>query len=183
MSFSLESYEKELLLRTARESIRSRLSAESPRYEQPGQNLLEPCGAFVTLRIDGELRGCIGHIVAHEPLFEAIQDLARSSAFQDPRFPPLSPEEFQEVEIEISVLTPLRKIESPSEVEVGVHGVYLELEGRSGVLLPQVPVEQGWDRDQFLHHLCLKAGLRSDCISDPRRRLYVFEAIIFSEKE
>jgi len=183
MSFSLNESEKSMLLRTARESIESRLAGRSPQYGEPTDNIMEPCGAFVTLRIQEDLRGCIGHIIARTPLFEAIQELARSSAFQDPRFPPLSQDELSGVDIEISVLTPLRAIDSPEEVKVGVHGVYIELEGRSGVLLPQVPLEQGWGREQFLRHLCLKAGLHSDCISDPRRRLFVFEAIIFGEKE
>ncbi len=183
MSFSLKESEKKILLRTARESIESRLAGRTPHYDQPTDNILQPCGAFVTLRIQEELRGCIGHIIARTPLFEAVQELARSSAFQDPRFPPLSGNELPEADIEISVLTPLREINSPDEVTVGVHGVYIELDGRSGVLLPQVPLEQGWGREEFLKHLCLKAGLHSDCISDPRRRLFVFEAIIFAEKE
>lgn len=183
MSFSLNESEKSILLRTARESIESRLAGRMPDYDRPTDNIMKPCGAFVTLRIDGELRGCIGHIIARSPLFEAIKELARSSAFQDPRFAPLSKDELPGINIEISVLTPLQAIDSPEEVEVGVHGVYIELDGRSGVLLPQVPLEQGWGRDEFLRHLCLKAGLHSDCISNPSRRLFVFEAIIFGEKE
>jgi len=183
MSFTLKADEKHLLLRTARESIRSKLAAAHPDYPKPSEKLRTPCGAFVTLRAGEELRGCIGHIAAHQALFDAVAELARSSAFADPRFPPVSIDELEEIEIEISVLTPLVRIQSGKDVVVGTHGVYLESGGRSGVLLPQVPVEQGWDRKQFLHHLCLKAGLSPGCLSLPGTRLFVFEAIIFSEKE
>lgn len=183
MSFSLNSQEKKLLLQTARESIRSRLTGEPPIYPEPTPNLHTKCGAFVTLHRSGELRGCIGHITGFSPLFDAVRELARSSAFHDPRFPPLGPEELPEIDIEISVLTPLKKIDSPTEVEVGTHGVLLESGARSGVLLPQVPLEQGWNREEYLRHLCYKAGLPPDSLTRPETRLSVFEAIIFGEKE
>jgi len=183
MNFFLSESEKSTLLKTARESIQSKLSGNPPRFDQPTPKLMQPCGAFVTIHRGDRLRGCIGHILAHSPLFEAVKELSRSSAFHDPRFPPLILDELPEIDIEISVLTPLVSINSPEEVEVGVHGVYIELEDRSGVLLPQVPLEQGWNREEFLHHLCLKAGLHDGCISDPRARLSVFKAIIFGEKE
>ncbi|MFW5710993.1 MAG: AmmeMemoRadiSam system protein A [Spirochaetota bacterium] len=183
MSFSLSSQEKDILLRTARESIRSSLTGEAPRYPEPTENLHKNCGAFVTLHEGEKLRGCIGHIFAVRPLFEGIKELARSSAFDDPRFPALQLPEYDEIDIEISVLTPLEKAESPEQVEVGVHGLYIKSGGRSGVLLPQVPVEQGWNRRQYLTNLCYKAGLSGDCWTHPQTELYLFTAIVFGEKE
>ena len=183
MSFSLREEEKKLLLATARESIRSRLIGEPPAYAPPTGNLRTRCGAFVTLHRSGELRGCIGHITGIKALPEAVRELARSSAFQDPRFPPLTLDELPEIDIEISVLTPLKKIVSPTEVELGRHGVLIESGSRSGVLLPQVPVEQGWDREEFLRHLCYKAGLPPESLNLPETVLSTFEAIIFGEKE
>lgn len=183
MSFSLSAKEKDILLRTARESIRTALTGEAPRYPEPTENLQENCGAFVTLHKEGSLRGCIGHIFAVRPLFEGIKELARSSSFDDPRFPPLQLAEFDAIDIEISVLTPLEKAESVEQIEVGVHGLYIKSGGRSGVLLPQVPLEQGWNRRQYLTNLCFKAGLSGDCWSNPQSELYLFSAIVFGEKE
>jgi uncharacterized protein len=183
MSFSLSAQEQDILLHTARESIRSALTGEAPRYPEPTENLQQHCGAFVTLHKAERLRGCIGHIFAVRPLSEGIKELARSSSFDDPRFPPLQLSEFDEVDIEISVLTPLVKAESVEQIEVGVHGLYLKSGGRSGVLLPQVPVEQGWNRRQYLTNLCFKAGLPGDCWTNPQTELYLFTAIVFGEKE
>ena len=183
MSFSLSTQEREILLQTARESIRSALTGETPRYPEPTENLLRKSGAFVTLHKNGNLRGCIGHIIARSQLFSAVKALARSSAFEDPRFPPLELSEYEEIDLEISVLTPMEKAASPEQVEVGVHGVYIKAGPRSGVLLPQVPVEQGWNRRQYLTNLCYKAGLAGDCWAQPNAELYLFTAIVFGEKE
>ncbi len=183
MSFSLSKEEKYLLLATARESIRTYFTGEPPKHDTPTKNLLTKCGAFVTLHKSEGLRGCIGHITGVTPLFDAVKELARSSAFHDPRFPPLKSEELPMVDIEISVLTPLRTIVSPTEVKVGTHGVLLESGSRSGVLLPQVPIEQGWDREEFLKHLCYKAGLPPEDLTLPETQLSVFEAIVFGEGE
>ena len=183
MSFSLSAQEKDILLRTARESIRAALTGDPARYPEPTENLEQHCGAFVTLHKQESLRGCIGHIFAVRPLYAGIQELARSSAFDDPRFPPLQLSEYAEVDIEISVLTPLEKAESVEQIEVGVHGLYIKSGGRSGVLLPQVPVEQGWNRRQYLTNLCFKAGLSGDCWTNPHTELYLFTAIVFGEKE
>lgn len=183
MSFSLSEEEKAFLLQTARKSIAGSFAGKALELENPYPNLNESCGAFVTLHLQGELKGCIGHIFAHKPLFKEIIELAQASAFNDPRFPALKEAELPDVDIEISVLTPLRKVQSPSEVEVGKHGVFLQVGYRSGVLLPQVPVEQGWDREQYLHHLCLKAGMPGACLSEPGAELSVFEAIVFGEEK
>lgn len=182
MSFSLSDTEKQILLQTAREAIRSKVYDTSPDYEEPTENLETECGAFVTLHKHGSLRGCIGHIVATQPLIETIKDMAGAAAFQDPRFPPLSREEFEEIDIEISVLSPLEKIDDVDTIEIGKHGVYLQHGRASGVLLPQVATEQQWDREQFLTHTCYKAGLPGSCWKDPKTEIKIFSAIIFGEK-
>lgn len=144
--------------------------------------LQEKCGAFVTLREGEKLRGCIGHMTGVKPLHTAVEELAQSSAFHDPRFPPLSAEELNKIRIEITVLTPMEEITDPSRIEIGKHGIYIQKGSRSGVLLPQVAAEQGWDRDTFLDHTCLKAGLPGGCWKDPDTKISVFEGIIFSER-
>ncbi len=179
----LNEAEKALLLYIARESIASALEGRPPRLpaELPPK-LHEPYGAFVTLHKYGELRGCIGTFHADGPLWKVVFEMARSAAFNDPRFPPLSPEELDEIEIEISVLSPMWRA-SPEEVEVGVHGIYIVRGLNRGVLLPQVAVEFGWDRETFLDHTCLKAGLPPGCWRDPETEIYLFTAEIFSEKD
>ena len=179
---NLSQQEKELLLRTARESIRAHLehSHFSPS-EQTG-NLSIPCGAFVTLRKSAALRGCIGNIVATRPLIDTVCRMAVESSFHDPRFPPLNDFELDQIEIEISVLSPLVRISSPEEIQTGLHGVYLRRGIRSGLLLPQVATEQGWNRDNFLTHTCYKAGLQRDSWKEAETELFTFTAVVFSEK-
>lgn len=135
-------------------------------------------GAFVTLTRGGRLRGCIGYIQGIKPLFEAVRDNARSAAIGDPRFPPLSAGELDGLEWEISALTPLRPIDSPDEIRVGVHGVLLHCQGRQSVFLPQVAVEQGWDVETTLDQLALKAGLAPGAWR-AGAELQVFEAEVF----
>ena len=118
--------------------------------------------AFVTLTREGELRGCIGYVEAIKPLAEAVAHCAVSAATADPRFLPVQPEELPDLWIEISVLSPLRRIDEPGQVEVGTHGLYISHEGRHGLLLPQVATEFGWDRDTFLRQTCRKASLPGD---------------------
>jgi uncharacterized protein len=174
--------EQDLLLITARESILSRIENRAPRYSQPSPNLLELRGAFVTLHTNDRLRGCIGPLEASNPLFEAIKELGISSGFRDPRFPPLTAKELGDLNIEISVLSPLEKITSIEEIEVGSHGLYAKHGSRSGVLLPQVPVEQGWNREEFLGHTCRKAGLSQDEWRNGVVDFYTFTAEIFREE-
>lgn len=147
----------------------------------PTETLKEQCGAFVTLRLDGKLRGCIGHMTGVKPLHKAVEELAQSSAFHDPRFPSLQERELDKIDIEITVLTPLEEISDLSALEVGRHGIYIQQGGRSGVLLPQVATEQGWDRNTFLEHTCRKAGLPGSCWKDPNTKISIFEGIIFKE--
>lgn len=172
--------EKELLHKIARDAIRSRLEHTSPStFTIESPTLREPRGAFVSLHKRGMLRGCIGHIRPDQPLHETIGAMACAAAFEDPRFSPLTREEADVVDLEISVLTPFRKITDPNEIQVGTHGIYLVKGFRSGLLLPQVAVEYGWDRMTFLEHTCTKAGLPVGAWKDPDTEIYIFSADVF----
>ena len=183
MEFTLTVEEQGILLKTARVVIGCRL--EGARYE--GQQTATPslkrlCGAFVTLRADGHLRGCIGHVLATRSLIETVEEVAVAAAFQDPRFPPLGDDEFGGIEIEISVLSPLRRITDISEIEVGAHGILIRQGHRSGLLLPQVATEQHWDRERFLANTCRKAGLAQNCWKSRECEIEIFSAIVFGEE-
>ena len=143
--------------------------------------LRERRGAFVTLTIDGELRGCIGEILPRRPLVRVVADHALSAAFEDPRFPPLTSAEWPTVHIEISALTPPHPVPSWQDIQIGRHGMTLSLRGRMAVFLPQVAPEQGWDLETTLTHLSRKAGLPPDAWRDPACQFTVFEAEVFHE--
>ena len=149
-------------------------SFESPRFK-------EHCGLFVTLKKNGELRGCIGLIRGVEPLSQAICEMAVAAATQDPRFPMVSSEELADIDIEISVLTPMSKVTDMSEIKIGRDGLFLQYRGHSGLLLPQVPVEWNWDVEEFLENLCHKAGLPPGSHLQSGAVLMKFSADIFSE--
>jgi AmmeMemoRadiSam system protein A len=183
MTFTLNEQDRLILLQTAREAIGARLELRKPRFPAPSESLAAPCGAFVTLKVGGKLRGCIGHITAARPLVEMIKEVALCSAFEDPRFPSLLPAEWSRVKIEISVLSPFERISDPRQVQVGVHGVLVRRGSRSGLLLPQVADEQGWDRDQLLTHACCKGGLPGDAWKSPDTQIEIFSATVFGEKE
>ena len=178
-SFTLSSEEKEELLKLARSAVSEIvLERKIVDYENKNAHFEIKKGAFVTLKNKGLLRGCIGII---EPLFalqETIIRAAISAACTDPRFPPISPGELHDLEVEISVLSPLKKIDDPQYVEVGKHGLVISQNGRTGLLLPQVPVENNWTRTQFLEQACLKAGLPQNAWKKGAE-IYVFEAIVF----
>ena len=182
MDFSLTEAERGTLLETARRSIAARFEGTRLPVAAATPALGTPCGAFVTLKIDGRLRGCIGHISAAAPLLETVRDVALSSAFDDPRFPPLALDEFARVTIEISVLSPFRRTRDPAEIRVGTHGILVRRGGRSGLLLPQVATEQGWGREEFLVHTCRKAGLPDEAWRDPDTSIEIFSAIVFGEE-
>lgn len=137
-----------------------------------------PGRVFVTLKTRGRLRGCLGHLGGDLPLAQAVILMAAASARQDPRFRPVRPEELEHLELEISVLTPFRPCR-PEQVRVGVHGLVMSRRWRRGLLLPQVPGEQGWDRRQFLAGTCRKAGMEPNCWQDPATRLECFQALVF----
>jgi AmmeMemoRadiSam system protein A len=183
MTPALADQEQLILLQTAREAIGARLARRAPHFPPAPPELLAPCGAFVTLKIRGELRGCIGHITASQALVETVKDVAVSSAFEDPRFPPLAEAEWPQVSIEISVLSPFERITDPGCITVGVHGIMVRNGHRSGLLLPQVATEQGWDRETFLSHSCRKAGLPPDAWRSPETRIEIFRAAVLRENQ
>jgi AmmeMemoRadiSam system protein A len=174
--------ERRWLLRLAHASIRAAVGGQPLRIEEPpNENLRESRGAFVTLHEDGELRGCIGLLVAVKPLDETVREMARAAAVEDPRFTPVTMDELDKLQIEISVLSQMFAI-APEDVVVGRHGLMVSYEGRRGILLPQVAPEWGWDRETFLAQTCRKAGLPMD---QWRRgaKLEAFTAEVFGEKE
>jgi AmmeMemoRadiSam system protein A len=185
MDFSLEAADRDALLRTAREAVESRLQRRPPRWPEAGRALEKPCGAFVTLRARSgpyaDLRGCIGRMVATEPLVETVRAMAAAAAFEDPRFPAVTAEEFPGLVFEITALSPMRRIDEASEIEVGRHGVYMTKGWHSAVFLPQVAVEQGWDKETMLEHLCAKAGLDRDAWREPDALFQVFEGMVIQE--
>lgn len=172
--------ERRILLELARNSIRTKIAGQSPPSTDHAPE--KDGGAFVTLHADGRLRGCIGLLRSPQPLGETVVEMARSAAFRDPRFPPVTAGELADIDIEISLLSPFSPI-APEEVVVGTHGLYLRRGARSGLLLPQVPVEQGWDRETFLSHLCLKAGLPDRSWEEGDALLEGFTAEVFGETD
>ena len=176
--------ERKTLLDVARNAIGRKLGKEPASHEvTPTPKMEEKRGAFVTLHKKGGLRGCIGRFTSDHALPKTIEEMARAAAFEDPRFPPLSPAELADIDLEISVLTPMTRVSSVDEIEVGRHGIFMQKGYRRGVLLPQVATEHGWDRKTFLEHTCLKAGMSSNCWQDPDLEIYVFSAEIFGEKD
>ncbi|MCM8783980.1 MAG: AmmeMemoRadiSam system protein A [Candidatus Omnitrophica bacterium] len=176
--------EKRKLLQLARITIESYLkTGVIPPFETKEAGLLEKRGAFVTLKKNGELRGCIGRIYAEEPLYQTIQEMAIEAGFKDPRFYPLRLEELSEIEIEISVLSPLKKIEDIKEIEVGKHGILMRSGLNSGLLLPQVATEYKWTKEEFLKHTAFKAGLSPLAWRDKNTQIYIFSAEVFSESQ
>ena len=142
-----------------------------------------PCqAAFVTIFCRGELRGCLGRLTPAMALPELVAHLAQEVADSDPRFDPVRPEELADISLEISVLTPEREIQALSEIEIRRHGLIVEKGSRRGLLLPQVATEHGWDRDTFVAHTCLKAGLAGDAWRHGAR-IFVFEAQVFGESD
>ncbi|MDD3094934.1 MAG: AmmeMemoRadiSam system protein A [Candidatus Neomarinimicrobiota bacterium] len=140
-------------------------------------------GLFVTLHKQGELRGCIGYIEGVRPLSRALYEMADAAAFRDPRFSPLQAEELEKTDIEISLLSPLEKVDSYLDIEIGKHGIIMKKGMHQAVFLPQVAPEQGWDLKATLRHLSLKAGLPVDSYLKPDCRFFVFTAEVFSENE
>jgi hypothetical protein len=183
--FHLQEDEKKQLLGIARSTIDEHLGAGARPPIDPARlpsSLKTPCGAFVTLRKDGELRGCIGRFDATSPLYAVVQDMAIASATQDYRFSPVTAKELPGLDIEISVLTPLRRISSIDEFDLGKQGIYITKGNRSGTFLPQVAQETGWTKEEFLGHCARdKAGLGWDGWKDAD--LFVYDAIVFSERE
>jgi AmmeMemoRadiSam system protein A len=174
------SEERRYLIEVARKAIAAALEQRECRPEPLTAKLTEPRGVFVTLMLDGQLRGCVGQIIATNPLVEAVAQSAVSAAFSDPRFTPVTSVELPRLNIEISVLSPLQLI-APAEIRIGVHGLMVCCGARRGLLLPQVATEFGWGVEIFLEQTCRKAGLPADAWRDPSTELYGFTAEKFGE--
>jgi AmmeMemoRadiSam system protein A len=177
--------EKKELFRIAHAAIEAEVKGlPRPKFTPVTPKLAELRGAFVTLKEHGELRGCIGYIEGIKPLYLAVAEMAVAAAVGDPRFPEVTVEELPGLEYEISVLTPKRQIEKPEEFIPGQHGIIVQRGGRSGVFLPQVAAEEGWDRETTLSYLCLhKAGLPPNAWREKETKLFVFEAEVIEEGE
>lgn len=184
-SFTLTEKERYALLNIARNSILNELNRQqepSCPKDELSETLKMKCGAFVTLYEDGHLRGCIGHFGNDTPLYRIIEEMAKAAAFQDPRFTPLQRHELENINIEISVLSPLKKIHSINEFDYGKEGIYISKGRRSGTFLPQVAQETHWTKEEFLGHCARdKAGLSWDGWKDAE--LYTYKAIIFKEEK
>lgn len=181
----LTAEEQRVLLLAARESLRSHLDGRDLEKTDaallPG-TLTEVRGVFVSLHNGERLRGCTGYIEGLKPLVDAVRDLAVASGTRDRRFPPVTVVEVDELEIEVSVLSPLAPVAATSEIEIGRHGLYVRLGYRSGLLLPQVATKYGWDVETFLAHTCDKAGLPADAWREVEgMEIYAFTAQIFHE--
>jgi len=176
---NLSEEDKKQLKELARDTIEGVLFGKQKEQIKVSEILKEKRGAFVTLKKKGELKGCIGYIRGVQPLHETIKKMAAQAAFHDPRFAPLEKKEWKDIDIEISVLTPMKKIQEIDEIEVGVHGLYIEKGHNSGLLLPQVAVENQWNRETFLNYTCWKAGLPDDAWKSPNTDIYIFSADIF----
>lgn len=182
MEKELTPKEKAILLSIARKSIETHIRSGQVYIEPREEKTLNARnGCFVTIKQGGRLRGCIGNFQSELPIFREVAEMAAASASKDPRFYPMKDEDLEDFNLEISVLSPLHKIEDISEIEVGTHGIYLEKGYYRGVLLPQVATEHGWDRETFLNQTCVKAGLPTDAWRADDAEIYIFSAQVFSE--
>ncbi len=178
----LNQEEQAFLLQLARSVIKAK--AEGKKFKpawSSADSLNEDLGVFVTLNKDNQLRGCIGYVEGIMALQKAVQEMAEAAAFDDPRFPPVTSAEVDNLDIEISVLSPVKKIEDISEITIGLHGLIIERGFYKGLLLPQVATEYGWDTETFLEHTCVKAGLDKNDWKKDSATIKIFSAEIFSE--
>jgi len=174
--------EKNTLLDIAKNTIASKINNQDiPGFRIDSETLKQKRGAFVTLKKNGNLRGCIGYIKAYKPLWETVQEMAVAAAFHDPRFPALKKDEVDQLTFEISVLSPFKRIRDIREIEVGKHGLYIVNGYNSGLLLPQVATEYQWDRESFLEQTCYKAGLNAQAWKDKKTEIYIFSADYFGD--
>ena len=173
------------LLKLARKTIAGALGVEAQigELDLTDEVYQKQCGAFVTLHSRGNLRGCIGYIQGVKNIPDTITDMAVSSAFRDPRFSPLRKEEYPHIDIEISVLSPIEDVKDVTDICIGRDGVIICRGYNQGLLLPQVATEQGWDRETFLCHTCLKAGLPPNTWKEKGTKIQKFSAVVFGERE
>lgn len=178
----LTTEQKKTLLKIARESMENYVTSRKRKeFTVDDPVLARHQGAFVTLNKSGLLRGCIGRIVSDSPLYEVVSDMAIEAAIDDPRFPPVNAKELKDIKIDISALSPIEEIKDVNKIEVGKHGIIVRRGFFQGLLLPQVATEYGWDRETFLKHTCLKAGLPEDAWKDKSTQISIFSAEVFSE--
>jgi AmmeMemoRadiSam system protein A len=166
------------MLQFAARSVRSAVEGDEAVGSLDGEEFQHRGGLFVTLRKNGKLRGCIGRVQSESSLGQSLGEVAVQSALSDPRFPAVDARELDDLEYEISVLTEMRRIR-PDEIEIGRHGVEIQMKGRRAIFLPQVATEEGWNREDLLTHLCRKAGLRDDSWKSSDAQLQGFEAEVF----
>jgi AmmeMemoRadiSam system protein A len=175
--------QKDTLLKVARETVEAVIRQEPGRKpESDDPELNAPCGCFVTLKNRGRLRGCIGQFISDAPLVELVAEMARASSTGDPRFlaDPITAAELEQLDVEISVLSPLQRTDDPLSLRLGVDGIYVKKGRMSGCFLPQVAEETGWGKEQFLSYCCAhKAGLAADAWKDPETEVYLFTAEVF----
>lgn len=175
--------QKQILLKVARDTVEAvirREPIENPQSDDPELNA--PCGCFVTLKNHSRLRGCIGQFVSESPLIELVAEMAKSSATGDPRFfaDPISAGELDQLDVEISVLSPLQRTDEPLSLRLGVDGIYIKKGRTAGCFLPQVATETGWSKEEFLSYCCAhKAGLAADAWRDPETEVNLFTADVF----
>ncbi len=182
MAELLSDEEQKELLKIARDTIVSYVTKGTvPAVETSSKGLNLESGCFVTIKQKEQLRGCIGNFVSDKPLYRLVQEMAVSAATRDPRFYPMKSHDLGDFRLEISVLSPLTKASSIEEIQVGVHGIYIIKGSYRGVLLPQVATDYGWDRDEFLKHTCIKAGLPEDAWRG-ECDIYIFSALVFGEE-
>lgn len=181
----LSDEEKQLLLKIARDTIETYIKTRKvpPIDVVDYPNLNQQAGVFVTLNKNKQLRGCIGYIRPIAPLAQAVSKMAIAAATEDPRFSPVTKDELKEIKIEITVLSELIRISNIDQIEVGKHGLYIVKGFNSGLLLPQVATEHGWNREEFLIHTCYKAGLLPNAWKEKDTEIYIFTGLIFHEKE
>jgi AmmeMemoRadiSam system protein B/AmmeMemoRadiSam system protein A len=181
--FTLTQAERDQLLKVAKASVETAVR-DHRAYDISGpqtEALTQERGAFVTLKEKGELRGCIGYVAPMKPLSVTVRDVAAFAALRDSRFSPVEPAELSQLEYEVSVLSPLRRVLDVKQIEVGKHGLVMRRGGNEGLLLPQVPVEEKWDRLTFLEQTCRKAGLPADAWKDPDTDIFMFTALVFGD--
>jgi AmmeMemoRadiSam system protein A len=179
----MDDQQRKILLGVARDTVKAVITGEAiakPASDDPQLNA--HCGCFVTLKNHGQLRGCIGQFTSEEPLIELVVDMAKASATGDPRFfaHPITPQELDKLDVEISVLSPLKRTDDPLSLQLGVDGIYIKKGCTSGCFLPQVATETGWSKEEFLSYCCShKAGLSPDAWKDPKTEVYLFTAEVF----
>lgn len=172
--------EKEKLKTIARETIEAVVRGEKTTTPTGiTKKMKEPYGIFVTINKHGNLRGCIGRIIGDQPLYLSCQQMARAAALEDPRFPQVTEDELNDLEIEISILTPMKRVINTDEIVIGRDGLYIRKGMYSGLLLPQVAAEYGWTVDEFLTQTCYKAGLSADVLKSKDTEIYRFSAEVF----